>query len=277
MPGKGGGRRGPTPKIKVKIRKEYKRRIKLVLKSELNARNKIAAINTLAVPVILYSYRVIDWKLDEIQDLDRMTRKQLCMNQMLAMKTDVDMIYLPCQEGRRSLMNLEKEYKATMIGLQTYMTNKDDVQIQAVLRHQNSKVLHSVPKEAEKYLTEAGTTEDTINVHGKTATWKAKCLKLKYKEDFKKMVRAKWKEKAMYGKFPNYVYKDYVDVELSFKWMKHTGLKGETEELITAAQDQALNTRYYRNTSSSKELQTVAECAIPSQKLWNTLYQGAKH
>ena len=43
-------------KMKVNFRKEYKRRIKLVLKSELNARNKIAAINTLAVPVILYSY-----------------------------------------------------------------------------------------------------------------------------------------------------------------------------------------------------------------------------
>ena len=76
----------------VKIRKEYKRRIKLVLKSELNARNKIAAINTLAVPVILYSYGVIDWKLNEVQDLDRMTRKQLCINQMLAKKADVDSI-----------------------------------------------------------------------------------------------------------------------------------------------------------------------------------------
>ena len=49
------------------------------------------------------------------------------MNRMLARKADVDRIYLPCQEGGRSLMNLEKEYKATMIGLQTYMTNKDDV------------------------------------------------------------------------------------------------------------------------------------------------------
>ena len=119
--------------MKVNIRKEYKRRIKLVLKSELNARNKIPAINNLAVLVSLYSYGVIDWKLDEIQDLDRMTRKQLCMNQMLAMKADVDRIYLPCQEGGRSFMNLEREYKATMIGLQTYLTNKDDVQIQAVL------------------------------------------------------------------------------------------------------------------------------------------------
>ena len=142
-------------------------------------------------------------------------------------------------------MNLEKEYKATIIGLQTYMTNKDDVQIQAVLRHQNSKALHSVPKEAEKYLTEAGTTDDMTNDHDKTDTWKAKQLKLKYKEDFKKMVRDKGKEKAMHGKFPNYLDKDHVDVEQSFKWMKHTGLKGETEGLITAAQDQALNTRYY--------------------------------
>ena len=102
-----------------------------MLKSELNARNKIAAINTLAVPVVLYSYGVTDWKLDETQDLDRMTREQLYMNQMLAKKADVDRIYLPMQEGGRSLMYLEKEYRATMIGLQTYMTNKDDVQIQA--------------------------------------------------------------------------------------------------------------------------------------------------
>ena len=117
-----------------------------------------------------------------------------------------------------------------MIGLQTYMTNKDDVQIKGVLGHQNSKAPHSVPKEAEKYLTEAETTDDMTNDHGKTATWKAKQLKLKYKEDFKKMVRDKWKEKAMHGKF---------------KWMKHTGLKEETEGLIAVAQDQAPNTRYY--------------------------------
>ena len=59
------------------------------------------------------------------------------------------------------------------------------------------------------------------------------------------MVRDKWKETAMHGKFSNYLDKDHVDVELSFQWMKHTGLKGETEGLITAAQDQALNTIYH--------------------------------
>ena len=87
--------------MKVKIKKEYKQQIKLLLNPKLNARNRIAAINTLAVPVVLYSYGIIDWKLNEIQDLDKMTRKQLCMNRMLAKKADIDRIYISCQEGAR--------------------------------------------------------------------------------------------------------------------------------------------------------------------------------
>ena len=104
-------------KMKAKIQKEYNRRIRLVLKSVLSARNKIAAINALAVPAVSYSYGVINWKLDEMQDLDGITRKQLCMNQMLAKKADVDRIHLPYKEGERGLMNLEKEYKAAMVVL----------------------------------------------------------------------------------------------------------------------------------------------------------------
>ena len=81
--------------MKVKIKKEYKQWIKLVLNSELNARNRIAAINTLAVPVVLYSFGIIDWKLNEIQDLDKMTRKQLCMNQMTPMQSFRDSAFYP--------------------------------------------------------------------------------------------------------------------------------------------------------------------------------------
>ena len=49
----------------------------------------------------------------------------------------------------------------------------------------------------------------------------------------------------IHGKFPNHLGKEYIDIQHSFQWMKHSGLKGETEGLITAALDQALNTRYY--------------------------------
>ena len=39
-------------KMKEKIRKEYNRRVRLILRTELNGRNKIEAINSLAVPVV---------------------------------------------------------------------------------------------------------------------------------------------------------------------------------------------------------------------------------
>ena len=141
-------------------------------------------------------------------------------------------------------MNLEKEYKATMVGLHKYMMNKEDPRIQAVLRHQTAKAHHSIPKEAEAYLTEAGIKDLITNNLPKSATWKAKKQKLKHK-DVSKLVKNRWKEKAMHGKLPKYLEKDHVDQEMSFQWIKFPGLKGETEGLITAAQDQALNTRYY--------------------------------
>ena len=138
-------------RMKGKIQKEYKRRIRLVIKTELTSRNKITVINNLVVPVILYIHEIIDWKLGEKQDLDRMTSKQLYMNRMLAKKADVYRIYLSCVEGRRSLMNLE--YKAIVLGLHKYMTSKNNIQIQVVLRHHSSKALHSVPKEVAEYLS----------------------------------------------------------------------------------------------------------------------------
>ena len=70
------------------------------------------------------------------------------MNQMLAKKADVDRIYLLYQEGGRGLMNLEKEYKTTMVGLYQYMTSKEDAQISSLLRHHTGKALYSVSKEA---------------------------------------------------------------------------------------------------------------------------------
>ena len=80
----------------------------------------------------------------------------------------------------------------------------------------------------------------------------------------------------MYGKFPKYLDKGHMDIELSFEWMKHTGLKGETEGLITAAQDQALNTTT-ANISSKMILLTNVECVRANQKKWNTSYLDFKH
>ena len=61
-------------KMKERLKREYSRRLRMILKSELNARNKITAIGALAVPVLRYNFGIINWRTEEIKKTDRKTR-----------------------------------------------------------------------------------------------------------------------------------------------------------------------------------------------------------
>jgi hypothetical protein len=53
------------PQMKGRLKQEYNRRLRMILKSELNARNKITATGALAVPVLRYSFGIIIRRLEE--------------------------------------------------------------------------------------------------------------------------------------------------------------------------------------------------------------------
>jgi len=46
--------------MKRRLKQEYRKRFRMILKSELNARNKITATGALAVPVLKYSFGIIN-------------------------------------------------------------------------------------------------------------------------------------------------------------------------------------------------------------------------
>ena len=112
--------------VKEKIRKEYYRRIRLVLKTEMNSKNRIEAINTLAVPVVQYSFNIINWNLADLNRLDTKTRKLLTSNKMHHPKADIDHMYLTRSSGGRGMIQLETSYKTTTIGMQKYLTVSND-------------------------------------------------------------------------------------------------------------------------------------------------------
>ena len=66
--------------MRERLRREYFRRVKMVLRTELYGRNKVLAINGLALPVLTYSFGVIHWRTTDLQQLDRRTRKLLTMH-----------------------------------------------------------------------------------------------------------------------------------------------------------------------------------------------------
>ena len=81
--------------MKERLKQEYSRRIRLILKCELNSRNKIAAIGALAAPLLRCSFGIINWRTEEIKKIDRKTRKMLTMYKMHHPKADI------CKEERR--------------------------------------------------------------------------------------------------------------------------------------------------------------------------------
>jgi hypothetical protein len=87
--------------MKERLKQEYRRRLRMILKSELKARNKITEIGALAVPVLMYSFGIINWRIEEIKQIDRKTRKMLTIYKMHHPKADIDRLYVMRKEGGR--------------------------------------------------------------------------------------------------------------------------------------------------------------------------------
>jgi len=84
---------------KEKLKKEYLRRLRLALSTELSAKNKIQATGSLALPVLRYHFGIISWHQEELQKLDRKTRKLLTIHGQHHPKADVDRLYVPRKQG----------------------------------------------------------------------------------------------------------------------------------------------------------------------------------
>jgi hypothetical protein len=111
------------------------RRLRLVLGTELSAKNKIQAIGLLAVPVLRYSFGIINWHQKELHNLDRKTKKLLIIHGQHHPKADVYRLCVPRNQGGSGLMQLEAAYAVEITKLVDYIGRKKDPLIQVVRTH----------------------------------------------------------------------------------------------------------------------------------------------
>ena len=119
------GNRIQHSSIREKILKECFRRVRSILRIILNVRNRIDAINSLALPVVTYSFAIISWSLTKIKKVDTKIRKLLKVHRMHHPKSNVNRLYLYCKKGR-GLVQIELSLKTSIIGMDTYLNDTND-------------------------------------------------------------------------------------------------------------------------------------------------------
>ena len=151
-----------------------------ILKSELNVRNKIDAINSVALPVVTCNLTIINWSLTEIKNVDTKICRLLTMPQMHHPKSDVNSLHLPCKEGGRGLGQLELSLKVSIIGMDTYLNNTDYWMFKLARKHEQNKRIYSITNSAKKHLNETNLSTDNISENS-SSTEKAKLIKIHVK------------------------------------------------------------------------------------------------
>ena len=228
--------------MKQQLKKEYIRRVRNVLKSKLNGGNIISAINSRAVSIVRYGAGIIKWTKNELEELDRKTRKLMSMYGAQHPKADVDRLYLKRCDGGRGLIGVEDCVQAEVNSLDKYLSASE-----------------------EKMLKEVSLSSTLENKkHGKS------------KEDIQKKHQREYESKALHDQFQKATEK--VKGNKSWGWLKKSYLKKQTESTIIAAQDQAICTRNMRKKQCmERTLIQLVECVVLQMKQWHILWQNAKN
>ena len=126
--------------MRTKITNEYFKRIKAICKTELTIKNKIQCINQLALPVITYSFGIVDWPQYLINEIDVRTRKMLTLHKVTYRTQCLDRIYLPRCEGGLGLLEVNQSFKSSIVALSQYLHCAKDPLMRLVAK-QHKEVL----------------------------------------------------------------------------------------------------------------------------------------
>ncbi|KAK7930440.1 hypothetical protein WMY93_006835 [Mugilogobius chulae] len=134
---------------------KYLQRVRQVLRSQLNGKNKSRAINSYALPVIRYPAGIIRWPKEEIQTTDVKTRKLLTMHGGFHPKSSTLRLYASRKEGGRGLVSVRATIQDETSEIHKYIKDKaptDGVLSECLRQWGTDEVLEEEPSWEDKPL-----------------------------------------------------------------------------------------------------------------------------
>jgi hypothetical protein len=156
-------------------------------------------------------------------------------------KADIDRLYVKGKEGGRGMVQVEVAYKTEIINIAEYLNTKykGDQFVNIVKNHESIQPnMSSTVKLATKF------TEDLNQLNQQNDVQKNEIQHTKAK--LGEVLKKQWKKnKAMHGQYIQSIDRQLISEEDTFLWLTKGDVKAKTESEIVAAQDQALQTKYY--------------------------------
>jgi hypothetical protein len=110
--------------MKQKLGEEYLNRTKSMLKTKLNGRNSIKAINTYATPILTFSFGIVKWTPTDLENLQTKMRTLLSRCRFHHPRAAKKRHTLPRQMGGRGLIDVTRLHDKQVKLLQTCFLNK---------------------------------------------------------------------------------------------------------------------------------------------------------
>ena len=262
-------------KMREKVKTEYLSRLRKICKSELTPKNKITAINQLAIPVVTYGFGIIDWPQYELDILDVKTRKTLTLHKVTYRHQCLDRIYLPRSEGGLGLIEIDHAYRASIVSLGQYLKSSEEENMKMV-EQQHSDTLPqttSITKLAENFGGDL--IVDREGDEHMPATKIARNTRSQYSKKVQNDRVVKWKEHKRAGKYQEELEKDYIDKEGSLHWIRNGTMGYDGERILVGAQDQGLLTNGFKKMAGISQNDRCRFCHAEVESV-NHLVSGCK-
>ncbi|CAH1976807.1 unnamed protein product [Acanthoscelides obtectus] len=163
-----GGNDRPS-NIKEQLKCEYKKRVRLILRTELNGRNKMKALGQLALPILQYCVDVVEWKLDEIKALDRATRKLLTMHGMYHTRADTERLYASSSCGTKRSDIVIKDIKNGICTIIDVAVPSDynlwEKESEKILKYRDNRMWHMKTQIVPVVIGATGATSTNLLEH----------------------------------------------------------------------------------------------------------------
>lgn len=220
---------------KERVTKELYQRCRKVWSSELSAYHKATAHNVFVTSVIVPTFGIIDWTIEDLKKIDIRIRKLMAMNSCFHPNSDVDRLYVTRFNGGRGLKSIQNMFEGRIISLKLHLERN---------RNRNN-IMNYIYENEQNNANRVGQSlidDQQLRIDNDT---KPRSAARQYIKSVQKQKSTNYEAKVVHGYIQRKAKTDpSIDSTQSQKWLQDKYLSSHFVSYACAIQEQEIPTKY---------------------------------